>query len=83
MLLLLDLNIRNLQNENQKIKKKYFVAITERAFDRAFHFEAESGPKSLTPGLNKVRSLSLSHCHTFTQTLSPKSLTLGLNKVTS
>jgi len=25
----------------------------ERAFDRAFHFEAESGPKSLTPGLNK------------------------------
>ena len=26
----------------------------ERAFDRAFHFEADSGPKSLTPGLNKV-----------------------------
>ena len=32
----------------------YFI--TERAFDRAFHFEADSGPKSLTPGLNKVRS---------------------------
>ena len=37
-------------------KKMNLSSITERAFDRAFHFEAESGPKSLTPGLNKVRS---------------------------
>jgi len=43
--------VEKTSNSEDPVADKF--TFLERAFDRAFHFEADSGPKSLTPGLNK------------------------------